>query len=57
MSDTIKLELSKKQLEDLYEALDEVQDCGPVGSGWASSAVMDLRDIVEDAMKKNNMWS
>lgn len=47
----ITIKLTKEQAEELSEALSCYQDCGPLGAGWASKELRELRRIVNAAIE------
>lgn len=50
----VSLKLTMQQLENLGEALMEVHDCGPTGSGWPSKEVEELRSIVDEELENHS---
>lgn len=49
----VRLVLTHEQAEALSEALNEYQDRGPQGEGWASKGLQELRSLVEDAIEQS----
>lgn len=49
----IKLELTKEQAEQLYDALTSYQDEGPVPNGWRSKELTELINCIEQQIKKS----
>lgn len=49
----VSLKLTPEQLETLGDKLLDLQDEGPVGSGWASSELEELRALVDDEIEKS----
>ena len=46
--------LSEKQAENLSNILWDTQDEGPVGEGWASDELEELRGIIDDTIEKSH---
>lgn len=44
-SDYVSVRLTRKQLENLVNVLDETQDEGPLCEGWASPELSELRNL------------
>lgn len=50
-SNYVSVRMTRKQLEKLVDVLDETQDDGPCGAGWASSALSELRCLFGSALE------
>lgn len=49
----IIIKLTKDQAKKLLDVLYDTQDEGPLGEGWASNELEELRDIVSNECNKN----
>lgn len=45
----VVIRLTAKQAEKLSDSLEDYQDCGPCGEGWASAELHELREIAYSA--------
>lgn len=55
MSTTIKIELTEDQARKLLQVLEEHQDEGPYGEGWASDALASLRVTVDEQLERQGI--
>jgi len=52
-TDTVKIELTREQAEELSRILTYTRDEGPDDEGWQSAEMIELRDIVDAAIRES----
>lgn len=53
-SNYVSVRMTRKQLEKLVDVLNETQDEGPFGEGWASPELSELRGLFSSELEALN---